>query len=153
MTSSQSNPPPTSCQISLIFGFSLAFILIKAPARGSCYRLFWKLSKKWNVLSNYMGREKFGISLKSLSEICKSLGKFWKIFRKIPKIYQKFGVSVMTSSLAKPPLPLVINRHHLETPSPPKVMTSYVNDPLFSFIKSYLLFEMLCYYSHLLALS
>ena len=77
----------------------------------------------------YMGREKFGISLKSLSEICKSLGKFRKIFRKIPKIYQKFGVSVMTSSLAKPPLPLVINRHHLETPSPPKVMTSYMNDP------------------------
>ena len=36
----------------------------------------------------------------------------------------------MTSSLAKTPLPLVINRHHLETPSPPKVMTSYVNDPL-----------------------
>ena len=50
---------------------------------------------------------------------------------KNPKNLPKIVVPVMTSSLAKtPPLPLVIIRHHLETPSPPKVMTSYVNDPL-----------------------
>ena len=55
----------------------------------------------------------------------------------------------MTSSLAKPPpLPLVINRHHLETPSPPKVMTSYVNDPLPEVVKVTLSFAWLlcsCY--------
>ena len=98
--------------------------------------LFYVTDYFENCLKNgmcfpYMGREKFGISLKSLSEICKSLGKFWKIFRKIPKIYQKFGVSVMTSSLAKPPpspsSSIVII---WKPPPPPKVMTSYVNDPL-----------------------
>ena len=82
---------------------------------------------------NYMGRAKFGISLKSLSEICKSLGKFWKILenfsknpKNLPKIWGFCDDVIFGQNPPSPSSSIVI----IWKPPPPKVMTSYVNDPI-----------------------